>query len=49
MQNLALTGYNDIRLYRRDFFEQVNGYPISYSPDSVLLIKAINRDGRLKS
>lgn len=48
MQNLALTGYNDIRLYRRDFFEQVNGYPISYSPDSVLLIKAINRGWSVK-
>lgn len=48
MQNVALTGFNDIRLYRRGFFEQVNGYPISFSPDSVLLIKAINRGWSVK-
>lgn len=40
---IPMTGFNDIRLYRKDFFEEVNGYPLTPSPDSVLLIKAKNR------
>jgi len=38
--NIESTGFNDIRLYRKNFFEKVNGYPIFYSPDSILLVKA---------
>jgi hypothetical protein len=36
-----LQGLNDIRLYRRDFFEGIGGYPITPSPDTVLFVKAI--------
>jgi len=36
-------GFNDIRLYRRDFFESVGEYPLTYSSDTVLLIKAKKR------
>lgn len=43
-----ISALNDIRLYRRDFFERIGGYPISYSPDTVLLIKALNRKLRVK-
>jgi len=34
------SAFNDIRLYRKDFFELMGGYPITYSPDIILLIKA---------
>jgi biofilm PGA synthesis N-glycosyltransferase PgaC len=37
-----LVGFNDIRLYRRNFILNIKGYPISYQPDTVLLIKALN-------
>src|SRR5690606_4757722 len=40
--NIKSSAFNDIRLYRRDFFEDVEGYPIFYSPDVILLIKAKN-------
>ena len=33
----------DIRLYRKEFFEEMGGYPLNYSPDTILLVKAINR------
>ncbi len=39
-QIIESPGFNDIRLYRKNFFEKVNGYPIFYSPDSILLVKA---------
>ena len=42
------TGFNDIRLYRKDFFERIGGYPLTPSPDSVLLIKAMNRNLEVK-
>jgi hypothetical protein len=38
-----IKGYNDIRLYRREFIEGIGGYPVFNSPDTVLLIKALNR------
>lgn len=38
-----LVGFNDIRLYRKGFLEEMGGYPISYSPDTVLQIKALNK------
>jgi glycosyltransferase involved in cell wall biosynthesis len=31
---------NDIRLYRKEFLEEIKGFPISYSPDTVLSVKA---------
>jgi len=42
------TAVNDIRLYRRDFFEQIGGYPPSFSPDTILYIKAKNRAWEVK-
>ena len=41
ISGLAITGLNDIRLYRRDFFENVGGYPLVPSPDVVIAVKAI--------
>lgn len=41
---LEFEDMNDIRMYRRDFFESVGGYPITHSPDVVLLVKARNRN-----
>ena len=37
-----LAGVHDMRLYRKDFFKKVDGYPISYSPDTILSIKALS-------
>ncbi|MFH2112159.1 MAG: glycosyltransferase family A protein [Candidatus Bathyarchaeota archaeon] len=45
---MPLTGFEDIRLYRKEFFEEIGGYPLFYSPDSILLIKAINRGWNVK-
>jgi len=39
---------NDIRLYRREFIEHMGGYPLSYYPDGVLAVKAINRGWGVK-
>lgn len=38
---IPLSGFNDIRLYRKTFFEMVGGYPISYAPDTVILLRAV--------
>lgn len=43
LNNDKLIGFNDIRLYKRCFLEDMKGYPINYSPDTILLIKALNR------
>jgi len=48
IDNLALTGFTDIRLYRKSFFEQVGGYPLTPSPDGSLLVKAVNRGWQVK-
>lgn len=42
---------NDIRAYRRDFLVSQNLYPVSASPDAVLIVKAMNEglDARLCS
>lgn len=48
MKKFNLTGFNDIRLYRKDFFENIGGYPLIPSPDSALLIKATNRNLKVK-
>ncbi|MGA3198889.1 MAG: glycosyltransferase family A protein [Halobacteriota archaeon] len=48
VDNLALTGFTDIRLYRKSFFEQVGGYPLNPSPDGSLLVKAVNRGWQVK-
>ncbi|MEN6554071.1 MAG: glycosyltransferase [Methanobacterium sp.] len=42
-------GAHDIRLYRKNFFEEMKGYPLNYSPDTILLIKAINRKWDVKT
>jgi len=42
------TAINDIRLYRRDFFEQTGGYPLCFSPDTVLFVKAITHGWNIK-
>jgi len=47
-RNSPLSNFNDIRLYRKDFFEEINGYSLTPSPDSVLLIKAKNRNWGVK-
>lgn len=47
--NVPLTGFNDIRLYSKQFFEEVGGYPLTFSaPDGILLIKAVNRGWKIK-
>lgn len=38
-----IRGVNDIKLYRREFFESMGGYPVEYAPDTILVVKAINR------
>jgi len=48
MRRIPLTGFNDIRLYRREFFEEVGGYPLAPSPDGILLVKAKNRGWKAK-
>ena len=40
---ISRTGLNDIRLYRKDFLEEIKGFPTTNSPDSVIQIKALNR------
>ncbi|MDD1771429.1 MAG: hypothetical protein LUQ09_00750 [Methanomassiliicoccales archaeon] len=35
-----IIGFNDNRLYRRDFLVSVGGYPVSISPDTVLLVRS---------
>ncbi len=40
--------FNDIRLYRRDFLEPLGLYPISFSPDAVLIVKARSKDMNAK-
>lgn len=44
---ISNTGINDLRLYRKEFLEEMGGYPLSYSPDTVLQIKALNRGWRI--
>jgi len=46
--NIPRIGFKDIRLYNKEFFEGVAGYPLSYCPDSILLIKAINNGLNVK-
>ena len=41
-------GVTDIRLYQKDFFDEMNGYPLNYSPDTILLIKAVTRGWDIK-
>lgn len=48
VNNNPLTGIHDMRLYRKDFFEDMGGYPLFYSPDTILLVKALNRSYKFK-
>jgi len=41
-------GFSDTRLYRRDFLQTMGGYPLAYATDTILLIKAWNRNWRTK-
>ena len=41
-------GINDIRMYSREFLEEMERYPNTYSPDVVLQIKALNRGWKVK-
>jgi glycosyltransferase involved in cell wall biosynthesis len=43
-----LKGMNDIKLYRRDFFEALGGYPVDFEPDTILVVKALNRGRKIK-
>lgn len=45
---ISLKAINDIRLYRKDFFDNIGGYPLLYSPDTILQIKALNRGWKVK-
>jgi hypothetical protein len=38
-----MIGFNDIRLYRSEFLKEMGGYPLSFSPDSILIVKALRR------
>lgn len=40
--------FADERLYRKEFLDEVGGFPITYSPDTVLLIKAKVRGWKIK-
>lgn len=42
------TGLNDQGVYRKDFLEEMGGFPITYSPETVLQIKALNRGWNFK-
>lgn len=42
------TEFNDIGVYRKDFFDEMGGFPSTYSPETVLQIKASNRGRNLK-
>ncbi len=42
-RNLSNDGYNDIRLYRKEFLDQIGGYSLTPSPDAVSMVKAANR------
>ncbi len=42
-RNFSNSGYNDVRLYRRQFFEEIGGYPLTPFPDGCLQLKAANR------
>lgn len=48
LRNLSHSAFNDIRLYRRDFFEEVGGYALTRSPDAVSLVKAARRGWKFK-
>jgi glycosyltransferase involved in cell wall biosynthesis len=43
-----IIGFNDNRLYRRDFLMSMGGYPVSISPDTVLLVKSYQAGKRQK-
>lgn len=45
---LPHSGYNDIRLFKKEFFEEVGGYPLTPSPDAILLVRAVNRGWKTK-
>ena len=37
-RNLSNDGYNDIRLYRKEFLDQIGGYSLTPSPDAVSMV-----------
>lgn len=43
-----IIGFNDNRLYKRDFLMSMGGYPVSISPDTVLLVKSYQARKRQK-
>ncbi|MGZ7108974.1 MAG: hypothetical protein ACXVHW_08405, partial [Methanobacterium sp.] len=47
-KKFKLVCMQDIRIYRRDFFDNIGGYPLNYSPDTILSIKALNRGWNIK-
>ncbi|MGA3198633.1 MAG: glycosyltransferase family A protein [Halobacteriota archaeon] len=48
LRNLSDMGYNDIRLYRKQFFDEIGGYSLTPSPDAVAQIKASRRGWKYK-
>ena len=47
-KRFKLVCMQDIRAYRRNFFDNIGGYPLNYSPDAILSIKALNREWDIK-
>lgn len=47
-KKFKLVCMQDIRVYRRTFFDNMGGYPLNYSPDTILSIKALNRGWNIK-
>jgi len=48
IMGISKTGFNDIGLYRREFLEEMGSFPITYSPETVMQIKALHRGWELK-
>lgn len=48
LAGISNTGFNDQGVYRREFLEEMGGFPVTYSPETVLQIKALNRGWHLK-
>lgn len=48
IEGISKTGFNDQGIYRREFLEDIGGFPITYSPETVLQIKALNRGWKIR-
>ena len=48
LRNFPSTGYTDVRLYRKEFFDEIGGYPLTPCPDSVAQLKASRKGWKYK-